>query len=319
MPFVIWGHRGHQHHRQPEKYPHSACQNSLKALEFPLKNSMGLETDVIQTRNKTPYLAHDTLFIDVVKYELKSHLDSKSQEILNDRFIFELSDDEAFQLYLKDGQKLPMLDDLLNLMPNYPGRTLNLELKGPDTAKAALKAVKTAIAKKLVTEDQVVFSSFNLPELAALRKEVGDAFKIGALFSMKTQTKSKLFPDWPNADQEACYTPFHPTEDVLKLDVLKKIRPDYFHLERNSVNLDDIALIDKYYPKAKVSLWCVGENHPDDKADYIDIIEKLVQTGKIHAVMSDFPEAVQAHCITRGLDVVLLPAAQSQAKSKFEI
>ena len=302
MSIMVWGHRGYQHHRQPQKYASPAYQNSIEAFDFAFSKVMGLETDVIQSKEKTVYLAHDTVFLDRVNYELKSHLDGASQQLLQDRFIFQLSDNEAKRLKLKDGQSLPTLEDVLQLLAKYPGRFLNLELKGPDTFHGALRTVEQAIDKKIVAEEQILFSSFNLPELALARKEQGDRFRIGALFSMKTQTKNRLFPDWPGATQDAYYTPFRP-EEVLELDVVKAIDPDYFHLERNSVTRDDIAAIEKHYPKALISLWCVGENHPDDNPDFINIIENLAPTGKIYAVMSDFPEAVQEHCLRRGLDI----------------
>lgn len=304
---MVWGHRGHSHFLKPDHYSNPPYQNSMKAFEHALKYCMGLETDVIQSASGTAYLTHDTLFLDKVVYEMKKHLDEPSKILLGDRRIYQLSDTEAQQLKLLDGQNLATMRQLLELTQFYPQRVLNFELKGPHTTDVALKTVREAIKRGYVTPEQIVFSSFNLPQMAELRARVGNEFKLAAILSMKTQTKSLLFPEWENTPQDGFYTPFNPPEDVLQSDVIRKINPDYFHLERNSVTLQDIDLITKYYPAAKVGIWCIGEPHPDDDEQVVNVAATLAASGKLYAVMTDYPAEMQKHLIARNVPVKLQP------------
>ena len=139
---MVWGHRGHRHHRYDGRHglkntPH---ENSIRAYQQVLRMVTGVECDVVQSMQHTPFLVHDTLFSGITRYGLKAQLDEASQALLGDRYIFQLTDDELKQMCLKDGQNLPLLSDLLTLMPEYADRFLNLELKGPHVADSAVRS-----------------------------------------------------------------------------------------------------------------------------------------------------------------------------------
>jgi glycerophosphoryl diester phosphodiesterase len=301
MDILVLAHRGYRHDRFPKKYPDAAHENTPKAFRFAFKYSSGLETDVILSKQKTIYLTHDTLFDDRVHYELKVHVDEPSKKIIGDRFIFQMDDNEIKQLRMIDGQKFTKLDDLLEMASEYPDRVINLELKGPNTNDAAITAVDKAVEKGLIKPEQIIFSSFNLPALRDLREKVGSKYKIGALLSLKTQTKTAIFPDWPDAPQDAFYTPFKLEEDIMENEDLRAIQPDYFNLEYKTLSDEGVKAIDQFYPNAKIILWPAGEPLPEEDNYVVDIIEKFASTGKIYAVMSDFPELLQKALQEKGL------------------
>lgn len=301
MSIIVLAHRGYRYDRFPERYPNSPHENTVEAFKFALTHCMGLETDVIQSKQKTLYLTHDTLFSDRVYYEMKVHLDPASREIIDDRFIFQLDDADIARLRMVDGSKMAKLDDLFALMPDYPDRLINLELKGPNVNDMTIKAVEKAIDNKQITADQFILSSFNLPAVRDMRGKVGDKYKIGAIFAMNWQTKTPMFPQWPGASQDAFYTPFKLDENILQNPDLIASNPDYFIIEYGTLTEEGLKAIDAFNPKAKIILWPFEEKHPDDDLFIVDVIKKFADSGKIYAVMSDFPDILQKKLEKRGL------------------
>lgn len=298
---MIWGHRGHRHHRVPDKYYQPAYENSLQAYREALTVCMGLECDVIQSRQGTIFLAHDTLFDGMVHYELKVHLDEASKEILGNRFIYQLNDDEISKLRLKDGQPIPQLRQLFEMMPQFPGRVLNLELKGPHTVDITVRAVEKAIQNSLMTPEQIVFSSFNFPALRHLRNQVGTRFKIGVLFSPETARMSQMYPNWPNAEQDAFYMPF--SEENIGRSDIRDIQPDFFILEQSVLTITNLDLIERSFPDAQIILWPSNDRDPDGNAEYLTLIEKFAPTGKIHAAIMGYPEELSKRLSARGIKI----------------
>ncbi len=301
---MIWGHRGHRHHRVPERYFQPAYENSLQAYADALSVCAGLECDVVQSSDGTGYLIHDTLFEGIVRYELKTHLDEKSKQIVGNQFIYQMSDKQIADIRLKDGQPLPRLRQLFELMKKYPNRVLNLELKGPHTADMTVRAVERAIQEGFFTPDNIVFSSFNFPALRHLRQQVGTRFKIGALFEPSdNENWNRMYPSWPNAEQDAYYVPI--SEKNLQRPDLIDIQPDFFNLERSSVTTRNVDAIDRHFPKAKLIVWPAGEQHPDMDQTTLMLAEAVSVTGKLYAVTTDFPEVVQQRLLARGLPLQL--------------
>lgn len=264
---------------------------------------MGLECDIIQSRDATIYLAHDTLYDGIVHYELKAHLREQDRETLGNRFIYQVPDKDVQKLKLKDGQDIPRLRSLFQIMKHYPGRILNLELKGPNTADIAVRTVERAIQEELITPQQILFSSFNLPSLRDLRINAGHRFKIGALLTLNDLPMTQMFPNWPNAPQDAVYVPFVLEDGVLDRTDLREIEPDYLNLEHKSVTMRAVDEISEKFPNTKIILWTAGEPHPDDNPSVIDIVKQLAPTGKLYAVITDFPQELQDHLIKAGIKI----------------
>ena len=300
---MVWGHRGHRHHRYDGQHgfkqpPH---ENSLKAYQQVLKIATGMECDVVQSMQNTPFLVHDTLFNGITKYELKTQLDEESQTILQDRFIFQLSNDELEKLRLKDGQALPRLSHLLRMMPEFHDRFLNLELKGPNVADGAVRTVESGISKRLIQPQQVIFSSYNLPTLHNLRLNVGQRFRISVMLTPADLALAQMYPNWPNAEQNAYYVPF--SMQALQRSDIREINPDFLHIEAHNLTDESLQTIRDIYPDTQIILWCAGEKHPQEDGFFIEKIMQFAGSKSLFAVISDFPDAVQT--ILTGLGVPL--------------
>ena len=298
---MVWGHRGHRHHRYDGQHGlnQSPHENSLKAYQHVLKYTTGLECDVVQSGQKTPFLVHDTLFNGITQYQLKSQLDEPSQHLLNNRYIYQLMDDELEQLRLKDGQALPRLAHLLKLMPEYPQRYLNLELKGPSVADTAVRTVEHAIRQGHLHPQQIIFSSYNLPILQNLRLNVGMRFKISVMLTPADLQMAQMYPNWPNAEQNAYYMPF--TQQSLQRSDIREINPDFLHVEAHSLTEGSLKAMHELYPDSGIILWCAGEKHPKENPFLIEKTLAFAHSHKLVAVISDFPVAVQTMLTEQGL------------------
>lgn len=301
MPIMIWGHRGHRHHRVPDKYDTPPYENSLRAYQETLATCHGIECDVIQSRQATAFLIHDTMFNGMVKYQIKTHLSPQTHAYVDNQFIYQMFDEDISKLRLIDGQSIPRLRQLLEMMPNYPDKIINLELKGPNTADVALRTIERAILDQLITPDQVIFSSFNFPLLRYLRSHAGYRYKICVLFSPEGAEMSQMFPNWPYAEQDAFYVPMG--EETLQRPDLKEIDPDFFNLPFQEINLSSLHLLERYYPRASMILWAGFENHPDNDTSVIDTVQSLNNTNKIFAIISDYPDEIRKRLEMRNIAV----------------
>lgn len=303
---MIWGHRGHRHHRYAGQYglpAHVPHENTLEAYRQVLRHGTGVEADVVQSLEHTPYLVHDTLFNGITKYDLKSHLDEAGQALAQDRFIFQMTTDEVDGLCLRDGQEIPRLYDLLKIMPEYPGRKLNLEMKGPHVTDHAVRVVEHAIRKKLIQPQQVIFSSYSLPALQNLRLNVGQRFRIAVMLMPDNLALSPMFPNWPHAEQNAYYVPF--SLQALQRAEIREIEPDYLYLETRSVTDDMLDYLREHYRHTRLLLWCMGERHPKEDDSFASMVERLAPSRMVAAVISDFPLAMQEILLERQVNIRL--------------
>jgi glycerophosphoryl diester phosphodiesterase len=297
---MIWGHRGHRHHRAPDRYFEAAHENSLQAYHETLAVCAGLECDVVQSRQGTPYLVHDTLFKGMVHYELKAQLDDASRALVGQKFINQMNDDEIDALRLKDGSFIPKLHQLLVIMVDYPRRVLNLELKGPSTGDAAIRTVEKAVRNGFISPDQIVFSSFNFPALRHLRNQVGSRYEISAIFEPTDgELLNRMYPSWPSAEQDAFYIPANET-NLRRADIVE-VQPDFINLEYNTLTTYKLDLFARHFPKAKIILWTISERHPSEDQGYLQMIESLSTAGRLHAAITDFPQEMQARLLARNV------------------
>jgi len=317
MSVMVWGHRGHRHHRAngiQEITGPSWHENTIGAYRQVLDKTMGVECDIVQSRQNTPFLIHDTLFNGMVKYELQNHLAETSKAAVQDRFIFQMNDDEIAALKLRDGQEIPKLKNFLRLLSDYPDRFANLELKGPHVADPALDVVEQAIHHKLIKPSQVIFSSFNLPALRSLRMNNGSRFQIGISFMVADQPMTQMYPNWPLAEQNAYYVPF--SIDALQRPDIIDINPEFFNLEYRSLDTDSIEAIHHFFPRAKIILWYSGEPYPSVYSPLADAVETYMASDKIFAVITDYPLATQAILQERGIEVITPSVRRLAARSQ---
>ena len=77
-----------------------------------------------------------------------------------------------------DGERIPLLDEIFNLIAGRVG--INIELKGPGTASPVVAAVSAQLDRGW-TRDRILISSFQHDELATVRRLAPEA-RIGVLF-----------------------------------------------------------------------------------------------------------------------------------------
>lgn len=93
-------------------------------------------------------------------------------------YVMDKSFDELRQLNAGDGQQIPTLEEVLNLIDNRVA--INIELKGPGTAKPVYDILQSYFDKGIYTKDRILISSFDHPELLAFRA-LDQEIAIGAL------------------------------------------------------------------------------------------------------------------------------------------
>lgn len=309
MSLMVWGHRGHRYHRYRKMHPdgrqdlkETPHENTLAAYQQVLSKTMGFECDVVQSRTNTPFVVHDTLFDGMVQYELRRQLDDASIDMIGDRFIFQLDNPEIRALRLKDGQAIPRLQDVLELFQHRPTQFINLELKGPNVFKSAIRSVERAIYHRHITPEQVIFSSFNIPALHSLRKDAGHRFRISLSFMVAHQHLAQMYPNWPLAEQDAYYVPF--SVDALQRPDMVDICPDFFNIDVTCMNVEALEAIHFFYPQARIILWCSGEMPPEIDTRLVDTAQIYAASGKLFAIVSDYPMNVQHVLQQRGISVI---------------
>jgi len=96
--------------------------------------------------------------------------------------VAKLTLDELKGLDAGKGERIPTLREVIDLAAERMG--INIELKGPGTAKSALENIEAAVEKGWeITDFQV--SSFSLEELSAIRELSGDV-RTGVLYALDT-------------------------------------------------------------------------------------------------------------------------------------
>lgn len=282
----ILAHRGGSHE--------APYQNSTEAFTHALAVCDGFETDTIKSRDGDVFLAHDTVFIEKVEYELSRHLDDASKTILGDRRIDQLSTQEAEKLILQTvGSPLPKLAAILQYAASFPEAILNLELKGEDTAKDVIKTVDAAVKAGFISYKQVVISSFNHAQLLQTRN-INPDIPIGVLFAAHFQpTGNKLYP-WSTRDDN-CYIPFDMA--IVKNDLIRDINPEFFNLENTDMTPQNAVEILALFPEARGMLWWLPnrEIHPQDNTELWQKIKQPPLTKFLHTIISDYPEAMKKH------------------------
>jgi glycerophosphoryl diester phosphodiesterase len=275
-PFYILGHRGC---RNSQFY-----QNSYPAFREGLSAADGLETDAVLSSDGVIFLMHETFFLTKVEYTLTDHLDADSAARAGTRRLDQITAEEIETFRLKNGEPIPRLDGLLEMMNEFPDAVLNVELKANRTAEPVAQMLRQSVSNGQVKLSQLVVSSFNHPELLKFRR-MAPEFKVGMLYSLETQTRTILYP-WSD-NTESCYTPF----DRTKLDdpLLYDIAPDFINLELSTMSIANIAAIHAAFPKVQLMTWPIFEPKPEAAAFVMRQLQHLADDGLMHSWITDEP------------------------------
>lgn len=275
-------------------------ENSIVSLAVALSISDGIETDAIRSKEKTVYLAHDTAFIQKVKYELSRHLSDEGARILGDRCIDQLNDDEIDALPTKYYGGLVRLYDLLELAHEFgEEKTLNIELKGEDVAESVVKEIHTAVEQGLIKKNQIIISSFNHGQLKQVRA-MDPELKIGVLFSLSYQPEGNQLHPWSSTDK-GCYIPFK--KACLKAPGLKALQPEFFNIGITDITEENVDAVIRAFPSAELMIWSLGENDPFESEDTNRVLESATILSYTHSIITNYPRRMRELFIQKGLPV----------------
>lgn len=152
---MLIGHRGAMGHE---------TENSLASIQKALDLGVDMiEIDVFEIKTKEIVVFHDG--------DVKRLTDGEGK-------IEELTMQEVQELRLANGEKIPTLQEVLNLIDRKA--QLNIELKGKNTAAPVAKIVKDYIKKEDWELSDFVISSFHWDALAEFR-ELNSEIAIGVL------------------------------------------------------------------------------------------------------------------------------------------
>lgn len=298
----ILGHRG--------VVDGTAYQNTVEAFEIGMACG-GIETDVCQSADGKIYFVHDTLYIDVLKYDFLTHIHPDDKDKVGDKRIDQLESSFIDTLHLNHPSKpkIPSWDDLVVLHRKYPESIINLELKGHDTAKVIYKALESSE----IDPSKFIISSFNHPELVKFRGLAGDKYKIGALMATPFQEKERMHP-WDTASKEdlGYYTPLREdffAQGCCEKALLDQINPDFFNIGQrigqdedgqwqsekyDDVGIKNIEMIKSYFPNADIILWTLVSNATPQKCEFfIKKIDDLVKKGLLYAYITTHPREMK--------------------------
>ena len=287
------GHRGVRQRKDID-------ENSLQAFEKAFAESDGIETDAAVSADGTPYLVHEITQLTIphlyarARYALKGHLDKVSRKLLGKKRLDQITDKDVDKLHLKHGGKLPKLSELFDLAAKYPGKTINIELKGHGSVGPVLAEINAAIKAKKITKDQIVLTSFDHLSIKKVR-ELDPEIKCGFIFARYSKGRTRIYP-WTN-NKVSRYIQF--SKKVLGSKTAKEVDPDFFVMTPGAISSRKMKQLRKYFPKAQIMLWTTKQPDKDRKLN--KMLKNPDVAPHIHAVISDFPEKMATHLKKKGL------------------
>ncbi|MGB5821990.1 MAG: glycerophosphodiester phosphodiesterase family protein [Saonia sp.] len=216
-----------------------SCENMNEPLVIGHRGAMGHETEnTLASVQKALDLGVDMIEIDVFKIESGEIVvfhDERVERLSNgggkieEYNIFDLN-----QLILDGNHKIPMLQDVLDLIDNKV--RLNIELKGANTAERVHFITDYYIKEKGWTLDNFLISSFNWEELEKMRA-FNTTIPIAVLIEGKDLTEALSMAKELQAEA------INPYIETLNLENANEIRDAGFKIYTWTVN--EIADINK--------------------------------------------------------------------------
>jgi len=280
----IIGHRGLRHDKQTD-------DNSLVAFEAAFKDSDGIETDVSISADGTPFLIHDIGRLNIRKIYsrtinmLKYCLDRASEKKLKGRRIDQIPDAEIDTLRLKKGSKIPRLSELFNLAAKYPGKHIDLELKGSDTLQPVLKEIDRAVKKGQITRDQITLTSFDHHAIAEAAQHAPD-IRRGVIFSGKGKSNTPIYP-WSKNGKKRYYISFN--DKAISGKTMKSAAPDVAVMHASAINIKKIKSLKSQFPSIKIAIWESSKKPPSKNKTLKKVLSHPKIAPHIDAVITDHP------------------------------
>jgi glycerophosphoryl diester phosphodiesterase len=289
----VLGHRGVRQRKTID-------ENSVPAFEKALEKADGVETDATLSSDKTPFLCHELLNINIPHIysrsipALKRHLNRASAKTAAGRRLDQMMAAEIDALTLKKGATLPRLSALFNQAARHPGKLLNIELKGHGTVGPVIDEIHKAVAEGKVNKDQIILTSFNHDVIAEARR-LDPEIKNGFIFSRADLRDTRIYPWLP--DKSGRYAALN--ENTLTGKAAQQAKPDYFVMEEGRLAARGIAQIRKHFPNAKIAIWTT--KNPERNRRLEKNLKNPAIGPHIDTIITDFPEEMVKVLEKKGL------------------
>ncbi len=235
MKILNIAHRGYS-----GKFDENTMIAFKKAIEY---KADGIETDVQLSKDNIPIIIHDETLDrttnghgyvkDYTLDELKRFITksmpkvkalkenalgqlqySKYNNILK---LDEYTVEETRYFQSKNGEEIPTLRELLELVAGSNLKVLNLELKNSIIPYSGLEEKVLSMIYEYSLQDKIIISSFNHLSLVRIRK-LDKEIKLGAL----TDSTLANVPRYLQEISVECYHPFFPS--ILNKEYMKEIK-----------------------------------------------------------------------------------------------
>lgn len=253
MKILNIAHRGYS-----GKFDENTILAFKKAIEY---KADGIETDVQLSKDNVPVLIHDETLdrttnghgyvknytLDELKFfrtkslpKVKERKERSIKELQNINSYSEtnvlkmgnytLDEIEYFQN--NEGEEIPTLKELLELVADSDIKVLNLELKNSIIPYAGLEEKVLDMIYKYNIKDKVIISSFNHLSLVKIRK-LDREIKLGAL----TDSTLVNVPRYLNDISVECYHPYFPS--ILDKGYMREIKSAGIMVNTYTVNEEE--------------------------------------------------------------------------------
>lgn len=209
MKILNIAHRGYS-----GKFDENTMIAFKKAIEY---NADGIETDVQLSKDGIPVLIHD---------------ETLDRTTNGNGFVKDYKLSELKELKTKNGQKIPTLQELLELISSSNLKILNLELKNSVFEYTGLEKRVLEMIDEYNIKGRIIISSFNHLSLIKVR-EIDDEIVEGALTNSTLANVSKYLNDI----KVQCYHPFFPS--ILNKNYMKEIKQGGIRVNTYTVNEED--------------------------------------------------------------------------------
>lgn len=236
MKVLNIAHRGYS-----GKFDENTMLAFKKAIEY---GADGIETDVQLSKDGIPVIMHDeTLdrttdgsgflkdytFKELKKLRTKSVGDVAARKKRpNDNY----NSKEIEYFEKNQGEEIPALRELLELVASSELKVLNLELKNSIIEYEGMEKKVLKMIDEYKLKDRIIISSFNHMSLVKIRKMDKDIV-LGAL----TDSTLANVPKYLNDIKVQCYHPFFPS--ILNKEYNKEIREAGIKINPYTVNTEE--------------------------------------------------------------------------------
>ena len=236
MKILNIAHRGYS-----GKFDENTMTAFKKAIEY---GADGIETDIQLSKDGVPVIIHDeTLdrttdghgFVkdytlsELKKFRTKSVGHTKE---LKDNMSENYTDDEIKHFEETDGEEIPTLEELLEMVSKSNLKLLNLELKNSIIEYEGLEEKVLNMIEKYNLKDRIIISTFNHLSLIKIRK-MDSEIVLGALTETTLANVVKYLKDL----NVQCYHPYFPS--ILNKEYMDEIKKGGIKVNPYTINTEE--------------------------------------------------------------------------------